>query len=267
MMPLERFSAEAARGLRGVVFDLDGTVLTDGALTAEAYAAIGALGQSELRAIVCTGRPAAWGEVVQRQWPVDMTVTENGAVAYRSDGAAVARLDRLGVGERGRRRAKLLGVVERVRAEYPALGLADDNLGRLTDVTFDIGERHRVAAGVVSAVKDLARSLGARTFSSSIHLHVTLDSDDKISGTLRVLANAFGDDASEALGRWAFIGDSANDASCFSGFHHSFGVQNVVDHLAHMTVGPRWVSQHAQGAGFSDIVRRILALRDREHNG
>ena len=261
MRPLETMTADQARRLRGLVFDLDGTVLTDGALPRHAYESLCSLQAGGLEAVVCTGRPAAWGEVVQRQWPVLATVTENGAIAYTSDGPAVTRLDRLTADERGRQRARLLTVLEEIRRVYPEIGLADDNLGRLSDVTFDIGERVTVEAARVEDIAALARSLGARTFSSSIHLHVTLDTDDKMSGTLRALHETLGEDRTAALGRWGFVGDSRNDEACFAGFRHSFGVRNVTAALSAMTVGPRWVSVGEQSAGFSEIVRRILELR------
>lgn len=260
MRPLSTFTADQARVLRGLVFDLDGTVLSDGALTREAFGALFDLKEAGLRTVVCTGRPAAWGEVVQRQWPVDLTVTENGAVAYRSDGPGVIRLDRFEPAERGRMKARLLTIIEQIREAFPDVPLVD-NLGRLSDVTFDIGERHQVPLERQRAITDLARSLGARTFSSSIHLHVTLDGDDKMSGTLRALHEIMGEDRTAALGRWGFIGDSKNDEACFAGFRHSFGVANIAPHLPHMTVGPRWGSEGQQAAGFCEIVRRILDLR------
>lgn len=261
MRPLTSMTALEARRLRGLVFDLDGTVLTDGALPRHAYESLCSLRAGGLEAVVCTGRPAAWGEVVQRQWPVLATVTENGAIAYRSDGPAVTRLDRLSAGERGRRRAQLLTVLEEIRRVYPEIALADDNLGRLSDVTFDIGERTTVEPEKIADVAALAETLGARTFSSSIHLHVTFDTDDKMSGTLRALHETAGEDRTAALGRWGFVGDSRNDEACFAGFRYSFGVANVAAALPSMTVGPRWVSVGEQSAGFSEIVRRILDLR------
>ena len=261
MRPLTSMTADQARRLRGLVFDLDGTVLTDGALPCHAYESLCALRTNGLEAVVCTGRPAAWGEVIQRQWPVLATVTENGAIAYTSDGPAVTRLDRLSAGERGRRRAQLLTVLEEIRRVYPEVELADDNLGRLSDVTFDIGERASLEPDKVEEISAFARSLGARTFSSSIQLHVTLDTDDKMSGTLRTLHEAAGEDRTAALGRWGFVGDSRNDEACFSGFRHSFGVRNVTASLSAMTVGPRWVSVGEESKGFSEIVRRLLELR------
>lgn len=261
MKPLSALNASEAAALRGLIFDLDGTLLTDGALTKVAFDALYALADAGLTLVVCTGRPAAWGEVVQRQWPVALSVTENGAIAYQSDGPAVTRLDRLEADARGRRRAALLTVIEQIRAFAPDLELADDNLGRLSDVTFDIGERHRVPEERVAAVRRRASELGARTFQSSIHLHITLDTDDKASGTVRLLSSALGHDVTAALRHFAFVGDSENDVACFGAFRLTLGVANIRAHAGRMSVVPRYVSRGQSGEGFAEIAARLLALR------
>jgi hypothetical protein len=81
MKPLSLLAPDAARALGGVIFDLDDTVLDHGALTEAAYGALFRLRETGLALIACTGRPAGWGEVIQRQWPIDATIVENGAVA------------------------------------------------------------------------------------------------------------------------------------------------------------------------------------------
>jgi HAD superfamily hydrolase (TIGR01484 family) len=261
MKSLNELSAQEVSRVKGVVFDLDGTLLTDGQLGLDAYCALHEMADAGLELIVCTGRPAAWGEVVQRQWPVALTVTENGAVSYRSNNGHVARMDRYAPDERGRRRARLLTIVEQLRAQFPNATFADDNLGRLTDITIDIGERESVDADTVRNIRAAAHRLGARTFVSSIHLHVTIDTDDKATGTLRAMA-AMNRDASSVLATYAFVGDSANDESCFAAFRLSFGVANIKPHLAEMTMGPRFVSTAECGEGFAEIAARLLALRE-----
>ena len=67
MKPLAALSVEEARALRGVIFDLDDTVLDHGALTEIAYGALFRLREAGLRLVACTGRPAGWGEVLARQ--------------------------------------------------------------------------------------------------------------------------------------------------------------------------------------------------------
>lgn len=259
MKPLTRLRADDVRRLEGLVFDLDGTLLDDDGLSLAAYDALHRLA-ADLKLVLCTGRPAAWAEALVRQWPVVLAVAENGAVAYRRD-RGVERIDRHDPAERGRQRARLLTVVERLRAAFPSVPLADDNLGRLTDVTFDIGERDAVAPDTVEAMRREAHRAGARTFVSSIHLHVTLDGDDKASGTVHALTAAAGVDAGAALARYAFVGDSANDAACFAAFHLTFAVANVRPHLRALSRTPAFASPSPGGAGFVEIAERLLELR------
>lgn len=261
MRPLETLPAEVARTLVGIVFDLDGTVLTDGALTPEAYRALHDLRAAGLKLVACTGRPAAWGQVLLRQWPVDLAVTENGAVSFVRDGARLRRIERASGAERAKRRASLQEIVQALAREFSDAELTDDNLGRLSDVTFDIGEARQLPPERVAAIEHAARALGARTFTSSVHLHVTLETDDKATGTLHALAVALGEDPTAALARWAFVGDSANDAACFAAFRTTLAVANVRADLPRLTVAPGWASTRACGAGFADIAARLCALR------
>jgi len=261
MRPLDELSVARARHLQGIVFDLDDTLLTAGELTLEAYEALHQLHRAGLQLVACTGRPAAWGEVIARQWPLVLAVTENGAVSVRRQGSTVALLDRVPPPDRERRQRRLERLAAELAQAFPAIERADDNRGRLTDVTFDIGERCRLPATQVAALRRAALARGAGTFLSTIHLHVTFDRDDKATGTLFALAAAGGIDPSAALHRFAFVGDSANDAACFAAFRTTFGVANVADQLGALTLAPRYVSPGKAGAGFAQIAARILALR------
>lgn len=269
MKALERLSAAEAKRLTGVVFDLDDTVLDHGALGEAAYGALFRMREAGLKLVACTGRPAGWGEVIQRQWPIDAIVTENGAVAFLSGpGSGGARplivVDPLGRAERRARREELLRLADEITARFPATALADDNDARRADVTLDIGEHRRVAAEDVRAIRTLARDRGVRTFASSIHLHLTHEPDDKATGTIRILVERFGEDATSALSRWAFVGDSANDAAAFAAFRLTFGVANVAAHMRGMTVPPRYVAAARMGRGFAEIAAKIVALRAAE---
>jgi len=76
------------------------------------------------------------------------------------------------------------------------------------------------------------------------------------------LGDRFGDDATSARHRYAYIGDSANDAACFYAFNTTFGVANVAPSLPRLSVTPRYVAATSKGAGFSEICSRILELRN-----
>ena len=107
MQPVERLSEPEARGLLGLLFDLDDTFLDRGRLGEAAYASLFRLKQLGLGLIAVTGRSAGWGTVLARQWPVDAVVSENGAVALQRVGNRVVRIDRAGAAERDRRRSRL----------------------------------------------------------------------------------------------------------------------------------------------------------------
>ena len=250
-----------ARGLVGVLFDLDDTVLSHGVLRRAAYDAIWSMHEAGLRLVAVTGRPSGWGEVIARQWPIDGAVTENGAVHVVREGKGVALSfdgDAAAVAER---RARLEELVRVVAKAMPDVKLADDVHARRSDVAWDIGERERVEPADVAELAALVVAHGARTTRSSVHLHASYERDDKASGAIRFVHGRFGDDEGAALHRWAFVGDSGNDAACFAAFKHTFGVENVRAYARVLSVPPRWVAPSKRGAGFAEIAKAIIASR------
>ncbi len=116
-------------------------------------------------------------------------------------------------------------------------------------------ERVRLIAGEIAHA-------GARSTQSSVHLHATFDVDDKASGAIRFCARQFGAEAGAALVRYAFAGDSGNDAACFAAFVTTFGVANVrasVGRLASVT--PRYVASRDMGDRFAPRSPRRSAGR------
>jgi hydroxymethylpyrimidine pyrophosphatase-like HAD family hydrolase len=93
-------------------------------------------------------------------------------------------------------------------------------------------------------------------------VHATFDTDDKASGTLRYLARVLGEDPGAATSaRYAFLGDSGNDAACFGAFAVTFGVANVRPNIGRIAVPPRYVATHEMGGGFAEVAATILAKR------
>lgn len=245
----------------GLVVDLDDTVLDHGRLTPDAYRALCQASERGLPVLVATGRPAGWGEVLARQWPVLGVVTENGGVAFQRVGMGVERFERAAPEERQQRRLRLACAAAELLSHFDGLRTADDNETRQSDVTFDVGERVKLPAAQVSEMAALGRSWGFRVTVSSVHLHLSLDSDDKASGALWFLHHRLGVDPTRARARWAFVGDSGNDAPCFSAFALTFGVANVARYVPLLSRPPRYLAPGERSAGFVQIVEALLAGR------
>jgi hypothetical protein len=264
LRPLSELAASEARGLRGLLFDLDDTLLSHGVLTRLAYDALWSLADTGLRLVAVTGRPSGWGEVIARQWPIDGAVTENGAIAIARErgGSGVTLSQRCTEAERHVRRMRLAEIVREVARVVPEARLADDVDARRADVTWDIGERVKMPEDRIAAILRVVAAAGARSFVSSVHLHATFDPDDKASGTLRYLASAFGEDAGAATAAaYAFVGDSGNDAACFGAFRITFGVANVRKHMARIPVTPKYVANAEMGEGFAEVAQAIVRGR------
>jgi HAD superfamily hydrolase (TIGR01484 family) len=258
MKPASQFPAAAARRLAGVLFDLDDTLLDRGRLSVAALTSLYRLSEAGLILVGVTGRPAGWGQVLARQWPVSGMVTENGIIALVQRDHRVQVLDRASSEQRAARRQQLSALVAELRVRFPELEPSDDVAGRIADFSFDIAESRQVDASVVQAVTDHARERGARVVRSSIQLHLCFDGDDKASGALRFLHLVHGVDATLARYRFAFIGDSENDAPCFGAFEHTFGVANL---QGRPSVLPAYRASQAMGAGFAEIAEVLLSGR------
>ncbi len=264
MRAIRSIAPSEAASLDGVLFDIDDTLLDEGHLTTLAYEALHALQAAGLRLIAVTGRPSEWGRILCKQWPVDAVVTENGAIAWRLIGARPTCLDALSPEERGARRARLLGCVARLRQSHPELVPSDDVAGRLSDYSFDIGEFRQVAADVVRRVMADAADLGLTVTRSSVHLHVTLDRWDKATGALRFLARELSADPTAARFRYAYVGDSENDAPCFAAFRTTVGVANL---RGRFSVPPRFRTTAPRGAGFAELATVLIEARGRARGG
>jgi hypothetical protein len=261
MRRLSELTAREVARIDTVVFDVDDTLLDHGVLTEAAYASLFRLREAGLGLVASTGRPAGFGEIMARQWPIDAAIAENGAVAWiRDEAAGVRCVDRVEAAERAEKRARLSALAASIVARHPEIALADDDWARRTDVALDVGERRMVDPSTVARARDAVHALGVRTFLSSVHLHLTYETFDKASG-FATLASALGRDPVLAIARAAFVGDSANDASAFAVFGLTFGVANVRAHVRGLTVPPRYVADRPMGAGFAQVASRVAALR------
>ena len=255
MLPISALPRAVPAALRGILFDLDDTLLDHSQLSEAAYSALFRLREAGFECYAVTGRPAGWAAVLVNQWPIQGAVAENGAVAFHVDARGLHTHDPIPKLERLARQRALSTLCAEIQAEFPELVAADDVPLRRTDFTFDIGEHQRVPAERVARVRRFAEARGAATLGSSVHLHVSFDRADKASGVVRLIHSLQGVDPTAILSRYAFIGDSENDASCFAAFRHSIGVQNL---SGRPSVPPRYLTTRARGAGFVEAAQALI---------
>jgi len=239
--------------------DVDGTMTTDGRLHASTYAALWALADSGLPLVIVTGRPAAWGDAMIRTWPVDAVVTENGAVSFiRRDGDRVERLYGLPEADIPPLRERMLDAVREIGERINGAGLSADSRYREVDLAIDWNEDVRLDREQAEVIVSRLRELGFAATRSSVHVNFGPAGVDKLTACRQVIVAALGG-APDQLDDYLYIGDALNDAPLFRGFPHSVGVANIRDVWSELPDRPRYVTTTAEGRGFEELARAILA--------
>jgi len=248
-----------ATRLRGLLFDIDDTLTTDGKLTAEAYSALERLKRAGRLVVPVTGRPAGWCDHIARLWPVDAVVGENGAFYFRHAGGRLVRRFAESEAARAAGRARLADIGRQILARVPGCALASDQPYREADLAIDwredVAELPLEAAERIAA---LMREAGLVAKLSSIHVNGWFGHYDKLAMTRTLFEECFGLDAERLAHELAFAGDSPNDAPMFAFFEHSVGVANVARFAGRLESAPQYVTQKEAGAGFAELASRLL---------
>ena len=279
MQTLDSWPIADRRAITGVLTDIDDTLTTNGAITADALAALYALKAAGLPVIAVTGRPVGWSEPFARDWPVAAIVAENGAVAlFRSpvrpeplDTEAqtasqhgsggreqLLKLYQQGEAERHENFARMQQVSARVLRDVPGAQLARDSAGRETDIAIDHSEFTSLTGEQIAHTLDLMRSEGLNATVSSIHVNGWIGSHNKLQGATWAVRELLGRNLDAERKQWVWIGDSTNDELLFEAIPNSIGVANVRRFEAQLTHRPRYVAQAERGAGFAEAVKALL---------
>ena len=256
MRPLAELSAQ---GIRGLLFDIDDTLTTQGRLTAAAYGALERWHAAGRLAVAITGRPAGWCDQIARLWPVDAVVGENGAFYFQHCDGRLQRHFQDAEGERQTQRARLGEIARRILAAVPGCALASDQPYRETDLAIDYCEDVApLALEDAERIAALMRQAGLTAKISSIHVNGWFGDYDKLATTRRLFAERFGVELERANAQFVFAGDSPNDAPMFAFFERSVGVANVARFSGRLAAAPKYVTRCAAGAGFAELVSHLL---------
>jgi HAD superfamily hydrolase (TIGR01484 family) len=256
----EWVTAERSR-ITGVFTDIDDTLTTEGAITADALQALHDLRAAGLHVIPITGRPVGWSEPFALQWPVDAIVAENGAVALVRRGHAPRKIYQQSEELRARNFARMQHVAQRIVAEVPGAALSRDSAGRETDIAIDHSEYVHLPPERIAQVVQLMQDEGMNATVSSIHINGWFGEHNKLSGARWIVRELLDRELDQELDRWVYIGDSTNDVLMFEHFPHSIGVANIRRFEAQLSHPPKYIASGERGAGFAEVARVLLAPR------
>jgi len=248
--------------IRGLLFDIDETLTTDGKLTAEAYGAMERLKRAGKLLVPITGRPAGWCDHIARMWPVDAVVGENGAFYFFFHQGKLHKkfhdLDEV----RALNRIRLQAIGKQILGQVPGCAFASDQPYRETDLAIDFCEDvPPLSLETAGRIAALMRAAGLNAKISSIHVNGWFGSYDKLAMTQQLFADYFKCGPAILQQEFAFAGDSPNDAPMFSYFDISVGVANVSRFAGHIATPPKYVTQNAAGAGFAELAAHLLGAR------
>jgi len=247
------------RGVGAVLVDIDDTLTTRGRLTAPAYAALERLRDAGLRVIPVTGRPAGWCDHIARMWPVDAVIGENGAFYFFF---AQGKLHKRFMDDAERRRAdreRLQAIAQRILREVPGSALASDQAYRETDLAIDYCEDvPPLDLAAAERIAGFMREAGLTAKVSSIHVNGWFGRYDKLAMTRLMMRELYDVDLDAEREHYVFVGDSPNDAPMFGFFERSVGVANVRRFAGRLAAQPKYVTEAAAGAGFAELVERLL---------
>ena len=276
MLPLSQWPVEERRNIIGVFTDIDDTLTTHGAITADALLALADLKAAGLHVIPITGRPVGWGEMFAKTWPVDALVAENGGVAWVAEKNA-QKSSQIGIQPayfmpkvlskvyqnnaliRAENSFKMQKIAALVTSKIQGVGVSKDSAGRETDLAFDYNEFANLLPQTVQQVVELLQSQGMETTVSSIHIHGCFGHFDKWTGAQWIVRELFQRDLAAELDKWVFVGDSGNDQAMFQHFTHSVGVANIRRFESQLTHLPRYITPSELGAGFDEVVKMLLS--------
>ena len=272
MKPLSDWPLAARRNIIGIFTDIDDTLTTDGAITADALYALGDLKAAGLHVIAITGRPVGWSEEVafagDRTWPVDAVVAENGSVAiFLGEKDTLPKFDvhktlskiyQQDSVTRFGNYARMQQVAQRVLREVPGAQMSQDSGGRETDIAIDHSEFTHLSADKIEQVVQIMQAEGMNATVSSIHINGWFGDHNKLSGARWIVHKLFGRQLDSEIDRWAYVGDSTNDALMFEHFVNSVGVANIRRFEAGLSHKPRYISNGERGAGFAEFAQVLL---------
>lgn len=244
--------------VEAIFTDVDGTLTTQGKITADALNALERLARVNIPVVLVSGRPAGWGEAWVRQWPVAGAILENGALHFAWRKGRLVKSYAQPETVRTANRRVLNRLVKAALKEVPGARLSSDSLYTEVDLAIDYAEDARLGAPAADALEAFLRSRGVNAVRSSVHVNCWIGRFDKLSAVRRFVKQEWKKTLQKDEQRYAYVGDSFNDAPMFKAFPLSIGVANVSEVWPMLDAHPKYICSQREGRGFMEIVDVIL---------
>ena len=245
-----------AQKIRAILFDLDGTFVSGGAIESRAYKRLEKLQKSGIKTVAVTGRPAGWCDLMARWWPIDAVVGENGAFFYKKVNKRIIRDTYHSLHSLSKYQNKLRSLFDKILKKHCNLKLASDQSFRHWDIAIDIGEESNVGIDVALDIVKMCESEGAKAAISNIHVNIWFGDYNKEMMSLKVL-DGYSLDKLDAI----YIGDSPNDSPMFDCFPLSVGVNSVTKYEKIIDNLPKYITDADGSEGFVELVDFIFSTK------
>lgn len=251
---------QAIRDVRGVLTDIDDTLIDAQGIAEQTLAALEQLAQAGVPVIAITGRPALWSEPFVARWPVTAIVAENGAVMLRKNvNGQVQYSFAQDEATRLKNFAILQTTAQDVLAQIPQARLATDSAGRLTDIAVDHSEHQQLNELQIEHALQIMREHGLTATVSSIHINGWLGEHNKYTAAQWAVSSCLGYEFD--VNEWLYVGDSTNDQLMFERIPLSIGVANIARFALQLKTLPRYVTRLERGFGFAEVAQALLAAK------
>jgi hydroxymethylpyrimidine pyrophosphatase-like HAD family hydrolase len=129
------------------------------------------------------------------------------------------------------------------------------------DLAIDYAEDVQLGPDAAGRLEAFLGKRGVNAVRSSVHVNCWLGRFDKLSAVRRYAKLEWKKTVRHDERRYAYVGDSFNDAPMFGAFPLSIGVANVRDVLEQLQHQPRYVTRAREGKGFGEVADAIMRAR------
>ena len=234
-----------------IATDMDGTLTQDGKFTRQLLIALESLAQKNLPVLIVTGRSAGWVSAIANYLPITGAIAENGGLFYNNQDRTSELITDLN--NLTHHRSRLKEVFQLLQSKFSQLEESSDNLFRLTDWTFDIGD---LTVSQLETMNTLCKDAGLGFTYSTVQCHIKPQQQDKAIALQQVLKKHFSHVTPQQV---VTIGDSPNDESLFNPdyFPLSVGVANIKDYCDRLQYQPQYVTHFTEAKGFCELVNAL----------